>query len=423
MKPEKRLFEVRKFSEADGTFEAYAATWDTVDSFGTRFKRGAFRKTLQERLKRGDIKLLWQHKMDEPIGLVLDAKEDDIGLLIHGQLDIGVARADQARLQMRSGTINQFSFGFDIIKQQKAKDGFIDISEVRMWEASPVTFGANPETSVLNVRSHQFVQGDEIQVAEGDVFFTESDGEVHEVGKLEMKLALRTLQLLNAEYDKKVGEELEPKTLPGSADGSLSTGSSSTSSRATDFDETFDGAEMATRWYRILDALGETIWDILYSGQTADIVTAADEAFEKAHAKFVAWANELMASGTRAMHPLENELSGATRAALEGKALEDVAQDSPLSVDELSQLLRGEILPISSRGRVAEFSQAVADAHLKVRGDKIISLFEEIRAKGFSQPQLMRLGTLLSSQLGVEPDEQDHTAVLESLRALNQTYN
>jgi len=127
------MFEIRKFTEADGTFEAYAATWDAVDSFGTRFKKGAFKKTLNEKMKRGDIKVLWQHRIDEPIGLVLDAKEDDHGLLVHCMLDQGVPRADQARAQMKSGTINQMSFGFDIIKQNKNKDdGAIDISEVKL---------------------------------------------------------------------------------------------------------------------------------------------------------------------------------------------------------------------------------------------------------------------------------------------------
>jgi len=199
---------------------------------------------------------------------------------------------------------------------------------------------------------------------------------------------------------------------------------SPSNSNAIDFDETFDGAEFSTRWYRILDALGETIWDILYSGQAPDIVSSCDEAFEQAHVKFMEWVNEISTRGMRGHDPRANMLSDATKAEIDGRALEDVAQDSPLSVAELGQLLRGQLLPLSCRGRLAEFSQEVLKAHNQLRSERVLSLFEEIRAKGFSQAQLIRMQSLLTSQLtDDEPVDQDTTAVLEGIRALNQKFN
>jgi len=426
---EKRLFDIRKFTDGEGTFEAYVATWDTIDSFGTRFKKGAFRKTMQERLAKGDIKILWQHKIDEPIGYVLDAREDETGLLINGKLDIGVPRADQARLQMASGTINQMSFGFDIIKQQKAKDGFIDISEVRWWEASPVTFAANPETSIVNVRSAFMVKDNEIVTAPKEHFFSLVDDSVQQVGPLAYSLATRALELINSEFEKLgVGGEPGPHSLPDSADGSLSTGSGTPpflQTNATDFDETFDLQEFSSRGFAIMDALFETLMDIVYGWheEPIDIVTASDAAFEGAHAKFVEWANELVSRGVRAKDPRSNALAEATYTFIDGRALADVAQDSPLSKDELSLLLKGNILPLEARGRLAEFSTVVFDAHQEQRANMVLSLFEEIRARGFSQAQVVRLQALLErAAQAFEPVQNETNAVLERVRALNNTF-
>jgi HK97 family phage prohead protease len=422
--PEQRMFDldIRRFSQEDGTFEAYISTWDTVDSFGTRFKKGAFKKTIKERLKKGDIKLLWQHDVNEPIGLVIGALEDDHGVLIHGKLDIGVQRADQARQQMGSGTINQFSFGFDIIKQQRAKDGFMDVLEVRLWEASPVTFGANPETSVVHVRSFQWAQCEhaDVALADDDKFFTLVEDEVQEVGQDELEAAIRALEKLNAEFDDGSGQH----SLPGSGSGSLPTGpdpSSPDDTRSTDFGETFDQAEFGSRGFKIMDALFDTLLDILYSYDEIDMVALSDEAFEQAHSKFVEWVGELTTRSMRATDPKRNTLSEATEKEIDGRALEDVAQDSSLSVDELSLLTRGQTLPLNARGRLAEFSKPVAQAHAEVRAEQVLSLFKEIRASGFSQAETIRLRSLLDRQIEVEPGEET-TELLDGLRAINNQF-
>ena len=426
---EKRMFEIRKFSQDEGTFEAYVATWDTLDSFGTRFKKGAFRKTISERLRKGDIKILWQHKIDEPIGVVMDAREDDHGLLIHGRLDIGVPKADQARTQMTSGTINQLSFGFDIIKQKRnPNDGFIDISEVRWWEASPVTFASNPTTSVVNVRSSQVVQdGELIHAEEGDAFTVYDEEIVH-------------IRSITDDPDRRLGTKLgtrkvkddvddgaDPNSLPDDDDGSLSPGSSpSSSSRAADFDETFDQAEMMSRGYRILNALMDTLFDIWYVEDVPDVVAAIDDTFEKAHASYVEWAAEIVLNGTRGEDPRKNVLSEAMAKEVGERSLEEVAKDSSLSVGECRKLLKGELLPLDARARIAELSEEVAKAHSLRRGEVVTGLFAEIRAKGFSQPEMLRLKALLETDpSGTDHESDDENEVgeiLSSLRSMNANF-
>jgi len=373
---ERRCFEVRKFDDTDGTFEAYVAVWGDVDSYGTRFTRGAFRKSIQERLKAGNIKILWQHNIKEPIGIVKDAREDDHGLLVNGKLDIGVERADQARTQMLSGTINQMSFGFDIVKQKRATDGFIDISEVKLWEVSPVTFGANENTSVVNVRS-RFEQAEHEE---------DTDPE-------------------NNNEPEEAGEE----------------------SRSTDFNETLQDMEFWQKGSQIMNSFYYTMDDVWYSDLSPDDkIAAMDDTWEKAHAAYVEWMSAYL---TRGFHPIKNELSAAFEKTYGDKTIEDIALNSPLSADELRSLKAGELISVEARTRLAEFSPEISSVYREVRGKAVTSLFQQLRDKGtFSEAELARIRVLAGStetrcNCGCNGDKgaspTDMAALLESLDSLS----
>jgi len=138
----------------DGFFRGYAVIWDSVDSFNSVFQRGAFRKTLQERSK--SIKVLWNHDSNQVIGKLISAREDDKGLLVEAQLVLDVQKAREARSLMSVGAIDGLSFAFETISENVRPDGVRNITEVRLWEVSPVTFPSNPETSIDEVRAESF---------------------------------------------------------------------------------------------------------------------------------------------------------------------------------------------------------------------------------------------------------------------------
>jgi len=53
---------------------------------------------------------------------------------------------------MADGVINEVSIGYDTIMQKM--DGAIrHLKEVRLWDISPVTFAANPNATILSVKS------------------------------------------------------------------------------------------------------------------------------------------------------------------------------------------------------------------------------------------------------------------------------
>lgn len=143
-------FEVKEVNEEEGTFEGYAATFSkTPDAYGDIIDKGAFKKTLKERFNR--IKILWNHYILEPIGKPLEMIEDDKGLFVKGKLSLGVQRAREVLSLMKDGVITELSIGYDTMKETY-DEGIRHLEEIRLWDFSPVTFAANPEAVVTNVK-------------------------------------------------------------------------------------------------------------------------------------------------------------------------------------------------------------------------------------------------------------------------------
>jgi uncharacterized protein len=120
-----------------------------------KIQAGAFRKTLQE----SDVRALWNHNTDFPLGRVnngtLLLREDEKGLYAEIQPPETTWGAD-AVASIRRGDVSGMSFGFRVIKDTwNEKLTERDIEEVELFEVSPVTFPAYPQTSV-SVRGIEF---------------------------------------------------------------------------------------------------------------------------------------------------------------------------------------------------------------------------------------------------------------------------
>lgn len=142
--------EVRSVTE-DGTIELLAVVWGVVDDYGTRFIKGAFSESLEARLPT----IAWGHQWTEPVGRAVSYRETDEGLFITARLDIGqgIARADQAYAQLKSGTLDDVSIGFWRLADRTADDGVTEITRGDLDEVSVVLRGAVPGAKVMAVRS------------------------------------------------------------------------------------------------------------------------------------------------------------------------------------------------------------------------------------------------------------------------------
>lgn len=144
--------DIRAIGDKDEwTFEGYAVTWGTIDDYNSTFRKGSFRKTITERGNR--IKVLWNHDTDEPIGKIIEICEDKQGLFVKGILTEGVSKAVDVYKNLRAGVINTLSFGFIPLQKKTTKDGILEITEVKLFEVSPVTFEANETAVITDVRS------------------------------------------------------------------------------------------------------------------------------------------------------------------------------------------------------------------------------------------------------------------------------
>jgi HK97 family phage prohead protease len=140
-------FEIKAISE--NMFEGYASHFNNVDSYGDVIQKGAFTKTLQDNKNR--IKILWQHDTSEPIGLPVKMMEDDNGLFVEGKISM-TETGKKAMTLMRDGVITEMSIGYDVIKDDY-KDNKRILKELRLWEFSLVSFGANDKAKITGAKS------------------------------------------------------------------------------------------------------------------------------------------------------------------------------------------------------------------------------------------------------------------------------
>jgi hypothetical protein len=133
------------------TIEGYASTWD-LDQTNDIIQEGAFKKTIDEGFLSKKIKMLWQH--GEPLGMPMEMNEDSIGLYVKGKIS-RTQLGDDAIELMRDGVVNTMSIGFSIPKNKSGftEEGVRVISEVKLFEFSPVTFPANEAAHILAVKS------------------------------------------------------------------------------------------------------------------------------------------------------------------------------------------------------------------------------------------------------------------------------
>jgi len=136
--------------EAGGEFCGYASLFGKVDLARDAVERGAFAKAIATR-GASQIRMLFQHDPNQPIGQWLTLAEDARGLFVRGRLATGVSKAREVLELMREGALDGLSIGFRTVRaRSEPGTGIRRILEADLWEISVVTFpmlaGARVET-------------------------------------------------------------------------------------------------------------------------------------------------------------------------------------------------------------------------------------------------------------------------------------
>lgn len=143
--------EIKSLTE-EGRFAGYASLFGNVDNQKDVMERGAFARTLHE--KGTAIKLLWQHRMDEPIGQIDRLFEDDKGLYVEGRLLLSLQRGREAYDLVKSGALEGLSIGYRPVKYRiDPQTGIRHLQQVDLYEISLVTFPANAAAGITVVKS------------------------------------------------------------------------------------------------------------------------------------------------------------------------------------------------------------------------------------------------------------------------------
>jgi HK97 family phage prohead protease len=150
---------IKDLDVATGIVTGYFSQFNSIDLDGDVIMPGAFTKTIAERgpdSSKPEIAYLWQHDTTKPLGKLLVLREDNFGLYFEAKMSDTTWGEDALKLY-RDGVITQHSIGYQVIKsvetQMDMEEEVEQIYEVKLWEGSAVTFGANPNTPFTGFKS------------------------------------------------------------------------------------------------------------------------------------------------------------------------------------------------------------------------------------------------------------------------------
>jgi uncharacterized protein len=142
-------FELKSLDET-GSFIGMASVFGVTDLGGDVVEHGAFTKSLSER--GATTPLLWQHKMDEVIG-VGHLSETPAGLQVEGKLVFDSnPTAHKVYALMRSGAVKGMSVGYDTVRHVM-RNGVRVLQEMRLHEVSLTPFPMNEQAVVASVKT------------------------------------------------------------------------------------------------------------------------------------------------------------------------------------------------------------------------------------------------------------------------------
>lgn len=158
---EKKLyksFELKATGD-NGEVEGYASTWTKdPDSYGDIVIRGAFKETLEKRVKTGHpFPLCYGHDLNQIIGKVDEIAEDDTGLKLKASF-LNSDLAQEKRELVKEGIVWQFSFAYEVLGSEKPteeefKTGIRNkLTKLDIYEISLVPIPANQTAVVTGIK-------------------------------------------------------------------------------------------------------------------------------------------------------------------------------------------------------------------------------------------------------------------------------
>lgn len=193
--------EVKDIDSKQGIISGYFSAFGNIDSDGDIMMPGAFQRSIADWGPEGKarIKHLMNHDPSQPLGKILELKEDGYGLYYRSQ--IGKHRLGQDFIKMvESDLIKEHSIGFRTLREQKS-DTANEIHEVMLFEGSSLTaWGANEATPVINMKSiHDIVTiKEEIRNFEKFIRHSDATDETIDLCLIKVRQLAQMVEMMNS---------------------------------------------------------------------------------------------------------------------------------------------------------------------------------------------------------------------------------
>jgi len=144
---------IEDVDDVKGIVTGYFSAFNNIDSDGDVIVSGAYKKSIAENgpMGRNRIMHLLQHNPLMPLAKPMELIEDGKGLRFTSKITETSYGKDVIKLYSE-GVFNEHSVGFEIVKADN-KANYREIKEIKLWEGSTVTWGANPNTPIESIKS------------------------------------------------------------------------------------------------------------------------------------------------------------------------------------------------------------------------------------------------------------------------------
>lgn len=193
--------EVKDVDKKEGIISGYFSAFNIKDSDGDIIRPGAFTKSIQDwgPDSKGRIKHLMNHNPSQPLGKILELKEDTYGLFYRSK--IGSHSLGQDFIKMvESDLIKEHSIGFsDLTPDSKKKgDDGNNMTDLKLYEGSSLTaWGANEFTPLVEMKGDLQTLSERIKAFEKFVRNTDATDETIDNCLLYIKQLAQVIETLN----------------------------------------------------------------------------------------------------------------------------------------------------------------------------------------------------------------------------------
>lgn len=144
--------EIKDIDTKNNIVTGYLSDFDTKDYDGDVIVKGAYTKSITER--KNDIYFLNQHDWKQPHGRFNVLQEDSKGLYFESEPLINTSYSSDLMKLYEAGIIKEHSIGFSTVKSARdASTGARVLKELKLYEGSNVTRGANPNTPFTGMKN------------------------------------------------------------------------------------------------------------------------------------------------------------------------------------------------------------------------------------------------------------------------------